>query len=244
MTEIPTFSSAMIERLSEFLTAPERPEGTMSYCECAGFLFAVSCSPELVRPSEWIPLLFNGQDAGYESMEEAQEILQVLMALYNHINGQVFEKSPASPPGCGVRGEALSNLEEDAPLSQWARGFLQGHQWLSELWDEYTPDEIGDELGSLLMVLSFFANRELAQAFHRETATKDKSIEEMCETMLGLHADAMTDYAHLGRAIARVLQEQSVAERTPVRSVKIGRNDPCPCGSGKKYKKCCGASVH
>ena len=28
---------------------------------------------------------------------------------------------------------------------------------------------------------------------------------------------------------------------TPVRVVKIGRNEPCPCGSGKKYKKCCGA---
>jgi len=27
---------------------------------------------------------------------------------------------------------------------------------------------------------------------------------------------------------------------TPVRSEKVGRNDPCPCGSGKKYKKCCG----
>jgi hypothetical protein len=27
----------------------------------------------------------------------------------------------------------------------------------------------------------------------------------------------------------------------PVRSTKVGRNDPCPCGSGKKYKKCCGA---
>ena len=26
---------------------------------------------------------------------------------------------------------------------------------------------------------------------------------------------------------------------TPVKSEKIGRNDPCPCGSGKKYKKCC-----
>ncbi len=25
----------------------------------------------------------------------------------------------------------------------------------------------------------------------------------------------------------------------PHRVVKIGRNDPCPCGSGKKYKKCC-----
>ncbi|MFO7296549.1 MAG: SEC-C metal-binding domain-containing protein, partial [Clostridia bacterium] len=28
-----------------------------------------------------------------------------------------------------------------------------------------------------------------------------------------------------------------------VRSEKIGRNDPCPCGSGKKYKKCCGRAV-
>jgi hypothetical protein len=27
-----------------------------------------------------------------------------------------------------------------------------------------------------------------------------------------------------------------------VREPKIGRNDPCPCGSGKKYKKCCGKS--
>ncbi len=26
----------------------------------------------------------------------------------------------------------------------------------------------------------------------------------------------------------------------PAVSAKVGRNDPCPCGSGKKYKKCCG----
>ncbi|WP_228461863.1 SEC-C metal-binding domain-containing protein [Paracoccus liaowanqingii] len=28
----------------------------------------------------------------------------------------------------------------------------------------------------------------------------------------------------------------------PVRSQTAGRNDPCPCGSGRKYKKCCGAN--
>ena len=33
----------------------------------------------------------------------------------------------------------------------------------------------------------------------------------------------------------------TVSKAEPVRaSVKVGRNDPCPCGSGKKYKKCCG----
>jgi preprotein translocase subunit SecA len=30
----------------------------------------------------------------------------------------------------------------------------------------------------------------------------------------------------------------------PVRAgAKVGRNDPCPCGSGKKYKKCCGVNA-
>ena len=32
--------------------------------------------------------------------------------------------------------------------------------------------------------------------------------------------------------------------KTPIRNEnKVGRNDPCPCGSGKKYKKCCGAAL-
>ena len=33
----------------------------------------------------------------------------------------------------------------------------------------------------------------------------------------------------------------AVAKAKPVRTgPKVGRNDPCPCGSGKKYKQCCG----
>ena len=34
--------------------------------------------------------------------------------------------------------------------------------------------------------------------------------------------------------------EEKVAKKKPKKSQKIGRNDPCPCGSGKKYKNCCG----
>jgi SEC-C motif-containing protein len=38
--------------------------------------------------------------------------------------------------------------------------------------------------------------------------------------------------------------EGAVAPVTMVRAgPKVGRNDPCPCGSGKKYKKCCGAGA-
>jgi len=38
-----------------------------------------------------------------------------------------------------------------------------------------------------------------------------------------------------------VMYAKHGAPQTPARSTKVGRNDPCTCGSGKKYKKCCGA---
>ena len=38
-------------------------------------------------------------------------------------------------------------------------------------------------------------------------------------------------------------EEEDVKQQTPYKAAeKIGRNDPCPCGSGKKYKNCCGAN--
>ncbi|HMU88616.1 MAG TPA: SEC-C metal-binding domain-containing protein [Agitococcus sp.] len=44
-------------------------------------------------------------------------------------------------------------------------------------------------------------------------------------------------YGILGYQIRQMVEPSS----EPVRVEKIGRNDPCLCGSGKKYKKCCGA---
>ena len=42
----------------------------------------------------------------------------------------------------------------------------------------------------------------------------------------------------------RTVQTNQQAARTPVRAgEKIGRNSPCPCGSGKKYKNCCGQNA-
>ena len=41
-------------------------------------------------------------------------------------------------------------------------------------------------------------------------------------------------------AIMAEKNRRNTAKKAPVKRVKIGRNDPCPCGSGKKYKNCCG----
>ena len=41
----------------------------------------------------------------------------------------------------------------------------------------------------------------------------------------------------------RELMKASRERNTVVKKEKVGRNDPCPCGSGKKYKKCCGRNA-
>lgn len=45
---------------------------------------------------------------------------------------------------------------------------------------------------------------------------------------------------HLTPERRKELYKEQKSSKTVVKGTKIGRNDPCPCGSGKKYKKCCG----
>lgn len=228
--------------LAQFLADPSRPPGTLGYHELQGFLFAVASAPDLVRPSEWMPEVFGGKEAGFADLDEAQAILPELMALYNAVNTSVASERAALPVDCRFRRNVLANLDADAPVSMWARGFVHGHQWLEEDWAPYVPDEFDQDFGMVIMTLSFFATPTLARAFVKELGRTD--LVETAALFRRAFPDALAEYARLGRSISTVLMEHAAAN-PPRASVKAGRNDPCPCGSGRKYKKCCGAvSTH
>jgi hypothetical protein len=95
-----------------------------------------------------------------------------MMALYNDCIRERTIGGVSLPPGCEMRPWAMDNLNADAPLSQWAQGFGMGSDYLSEVWDAYTQDEFDEELGALLMTLTFFTSRKLAEACHQETNGK------------------------------------------------------------------------
>ena len=238
-----------IQRLGNFLASAERPDGTLRFHELQGFLFAVACSPETIPPSEWLPLIGNDESLNFADEREAQEILGLIMTLYNEINTSVLERSNSMPAGCAFDEEVSKNFEDESPISQWSSGFATGHDWLAEVWEEYLFDELDEECGATLMVLSFFSSRQLAEAYFEEMkpgkrASGDETFEEFAKTMRRMFPDALASYAHLGRSIFEAIQEQESGARQPAVSSTIGRNEPCPCGSDKKYKKCCGAAVH
>lgn len=230
--------------LASFLDDPARPSGTLRYHELQGFLFAVVNAPELIVPSEWLPVVFAEDEAGYADIEEAQAILAQLMALYNEINSEVRTEPAKVPADCSFRPDTRANFDDDAPIARWSRGFRIGHNWLEDLWEVYLPKELDEEHAATLMALSFFSSTELAEAFLAESGDPDRSLDKLAETMRRVFPDAVAEYAHIGQSISAVVSETKARSRQPRRRVKIGRNEPCPCGSGRKYKVCCATKSH
>ena len=72
----------------------------------------------------------------------------------------------------------------------------------------------------------------------------DVDLEKLYFNMLDAKADwlySMEQWEHILSAEKRDEIERAWKQSKIAVSTKVGRNQPCPCGSGKKYKKCCGA---
>ena len=220
--------------LRAFLEHRSRPAGALSYHELQGFLFTVVSAPEMIPPSDWLPIIFAEEDAGYGSPDEAQAILGQIMALYNTINAAVFDPPTLLPADCQLRDDVLANFEDDAPIAQWSRGFLRGHMWLEELWEDL-PDEVAEELDATLMALGFFSSRQMA-----EDTSSERSFEAMADSIHRVVPAAVAQYAHMGRSIATVLAEpdwESQNGRTMPRS--LGMN-PVRVGAARNTRDAAG----
>jgi uncharacterized protein len=157
------------------------------------------------------------------------------MEIYNEINTEIIKDEVRLPEDCRFQDDLLSNLDKDAPVSQWARGFMFGHTWLKESWDGLLPEEYEGDLGAFFLVLATFASREVAENCAADAADEGVTLTSIARGSRKEFQFAMTHYARLGRAI-----HQALAEIPPEEVERVDRNDPCPCGSGKKFKKCCG----
>ena len=76
------------------------------------------------------------------------------------------------------------------------------------------------------------------------TVTLDIDLEKLYYNMVGAKADWLYELPQWNELLTKERRKELYKEQksstTIVKGKKIGRNDPCPCGSGKKYKFCCG----
>ncbi|MCI5679403.1 SEC-C metal-binding domain-containing protein [Anaerotignum sp.] len=105
------------------------------------------------------------------------------------------------------------------------------------------------------MIVAFIdgLNASLEEPFEMESLTEDSEVcininfEKLFKLMIEYKAEHLSTLPQWDGIFDEETRKRLALEqkksKTIVKGEKIGRNDPCPCGSGKKYKKCCGANA-
>lgn len=229
-TDNEPLTDAELDRLGEFLGGCKGGKA-MNVEELDGFFAALIAGPETVMPSEYNREVFGGEmSEAYEvgSLNEAKEILGLMMRHWNTIAGTLLKGDVYVPLLVqGENGVAHGN--------NWARGFMRGMQMRHDGWAELVNDE--ERRGCLVPIMMLYHEHDEDPKMR----PKPISAEQREDVIVRMAAGLVGAYRYF-RAQRGAYASSPAPE--PRRGIpKVGRNDPCPCGSGKKYKKCCGGAT-
>ena len=211
-----------LQDLDDFLLSEAVDDDAMLLSELDGFLAGVVVCPDLIKPSEWLPLVWGYEGASLESEQQAQTVMGLIMGHYNDIIGQLDRG--------GYRPIYDFDIDDEILWESWIGGFwravlLRPGDWLDH---SATDDE---DLQQAVFILTRLQELAATPPADLEPLEIDKELENLAPDLI---PDAV-ETLHRAR-LARARPSAAPANQN---RPKFGRNDPCPCGSGKKFKRCC-----
>lgn len=216
-------SDAEFDQLADFLDSLPSPEA-MNIERLDGFFCALIVGPDVVMLSEYLPFVIGEtEESGpaFDTMEQAETIMGLLTRYWNTIVQILLNDEVYLP--------LILGDENGVPRgNDWAKGFMDGVVIRLSSWQPFLDDEDHAVAIVPMMALAHENDADVESSF-------EPLLREDREQILHMMAAGITDiYDYFAPMRAQP------APATFVRSQpKIGRNDPCLCGSGKKYKQCC-----
>ena len=252
-------SDAEFAELDELLAATPEPLEPLDAVMLDGYLCGVLVQPLLLEPATWLAHVFDFDGRPLPDEVDAawqQRTTALILRRHAHLNQAMLEDGwfdplvlefdddqprPAKAEGEeGEEGEGVEGGAAEAamaglsPVSQslmpWVAGFQHATITFPDLM-ELPDDAVMAALARLFRHLPAETDeeREVVATLDREhpLATLDEAMEELVVTV--------ADLSELTRELR--YKVDTVKRDVP----KVGRNDACPCGSGKKFKLCPGA---
>ena len=237
-------SDAEFRALDELLAALPEPLMPMDVVMLDGYLCGVIVQPTLVAAEQWLPPVFDIESRVVPADAAGRERLVALVSRrHAALNRALLEDGWFDPlileDDDETDDDDVASDEPDPlagmnpvsrPLMPWVVGFQTACVAFPALL-ESEDEAVMTALARLFRHLPAESEdeREVVATLDREMplASLDEAIEELVASVADL-ADLTQDDRY---------RVETVRRDTP----KVGRNDPCPCGSGKKYKHCHGA---
>jgi uncharacterized protein len=222
-------SDKEFDELDSFLLSDRCADDGMTMDTLHGYLTAIVIGPETIPMSEWLPRVWGElgeKGPRFKSEKEAQRITQLIARFMNEI-AITFEVAPKEyePLYCEHEWEGRKLIDAEA----WAWGFWEGMQLRADAWEPIWSSN----LAALMEPIYLLGAEEL------EESDMSRVDDPVKRHKLAIEVES---------AIPEIYKYWLPQRRSSVETVqrdqpKVGRNDPCPCGSGKKFKKCCGADA-
>ena len=183
-----------------------------------GMLTAIISGPP-VMPGQWLGEIIRSPD--YAAVDDANRALESIMRLHNDIASALHET-----PEIFVSQVARMLGADSTLLMDWNRGYVYG---MALGGDEWIAAKRDPEMHKLFEPIA--AVMEIASSPEKRTWLDDVKLRGDLARAQGM---AAVGIAELWRR-RLFLSVETVHRRGP----KVSPNAPCPCGSGKKYKRCC-----
>ena len=233
-----------LDRLETLLDTPELQDA-MRLDEVQGYLCAALSGPQPIAEEDWLADVLGSDEA--LASDAGQEAAQLLRAFASALEAELAAGEP--PVLLLYPSDDAENEDAPSDYQPWCQAYLAGVDAADEDWfealgesedDEAIDEDAREEISYLderlfpLMVLT--GEAEDAAREHGDEWPEGEEREQ-------IEADCQEDLPQAVADIYRFWLAKRGTETIRREAPKVGRNDPCPCGSGKKYKQCCGAEL-
>ena len=220
-------SEKEFDQLDQFLLSDSSDDDAMTMDTLHGFLTAIAIGPETIMPAEWMPKIWGEEPNSaprFKNSKEAEQITGLISRFMNEVL-VTFEVAPKEfePLFCEIEQDGQVLMDAEA----WCWGFWEGMELRPGSWNAIWESD----LAPLMRPLYLLGADEIEEAELAEVDTPVKGHKLAQEIEANLPAIHRFWVPLRKSAVSTLKREEP----------KVGRNDDCPCGSGKKFKKCCGA---
>lgn len=211
----------LLNRIDEDTYTEGDDEGVLDMSELDGLFTAIVSGPVMIPPSQWLHVVWGDFEPAWEGEEELELVFSLMMRYMNSIVTTLMDSSEDFEP---IFHEREIEGRTYVIVDEWCEGYMLGIELAVKQWDSG-----GQEMRILLSpILAFTSAMEWSghDLSEGEVETVQKAISPNVRDIHAFWLERREEFTPAA---------QTVRHSEP----RVSRNDPCPCGSGRKYKKCC-----
>jgi len=223
--EIEQLEDILLNRIDDDADTAGKDEGILDISSLDGYFTAVVSGPETIVPSLWIEKIWGNYEPEWKTEKDFEIIFSLLARYMNSITNHLMTEPESFEPQFMERkvdGKTWTIVDE------WCHGYMTGVELIAGKWDLDSLD-----MKILIAPIQIFGTEagwaELHDMNEQERENIQQAITPNVRIIHGYWLERREEF----------LDNESSAAPIRRSEPRVGRNDPCPCGSGKKYKKCC-----